>query len=266
METQKEHILLVESDPQVSEVIAQQTLRPLGYQVDVFESASFVIKDIGKISPDIIITDLHLPGISGKDLLVALYSQGIDIPLIVISPKGHESDSLQAFRLGATNFLTYPIRETEVVSVVEETITRIRKRNELDNYSHQLEHVNAEIEQRIHDYAEIFSIGKLVPSSASQQSLYDKLIYAAVQITRADSAWLLILELTPGKFILRACSDNEGHLQSIIHLPYENSLRALAAASSQAVSIHGDSVKRFNLDQVESVMVVPIKHEQKVIG
>src|SRR4030042_150250 len=266
MESQKEHILLVESDPQISDAIAQQILPPLGYQVDVIESASLVFKDIYTISPDLIITNLHLPEISGKDLMIALTAQGIDIPVIVITPKGHESDALQAFRLGATNFLTYPIREAEVVSVVEDTITRIRKRNELDNYSHQLDHVNSEIEQVIHDYAEIFSIGKLVPSSASQQSLYDKLIYAAVQITRADSAWLLILELTSGKFILRACSDNEGHLQSMLHLPYEKSLSALVAASSQAVSIHGDSVKRFNLDKVESILVVPIKHEQKVIG
>src|SRR4030042_2502019 len=102
MDTQKEHIVLVESDPQVSEMIAQQTLRPLGYQVDVFDSASFVIKDIYKISPDIIITNLLLPGISGKDLMVALFSQGIEIPIIVITPKGHEVDALQAFRLGAT--------------------------------------------------------------------------------------------------------------------------------------------------------------------
>src|SRR4030042_4846637 len=120
MEPQKEHILLVESDPQISDAIAQQILRPLGYQVDVFESASLVIKDIYSITPDIIITNLHLPAISGKDLIIALTAQGIDIPVIVITPTGHETDALQAFRLGATNFLTYPIRETEVVSVVEE--------------------------------------------------------------------------------------------------------------------------------------------------
>jgi K+-sensing histidine kinase KdpD len=267
METQKEHILLVESDPQVCEVIAQQTLRPLGYRVDVFESASFVIKDIGKISPDIIITDLHFPGISGKDLLVALYSQGIDIPVIVITPKGHETDALQAFRLGATNFLTYPIREAELINVVEATLSQLRKRKELDNYSQRLDQTNQEIKHRIQDYNEIFSIGKLFSSSENQQSLYEKLTNVAIVITQADAAWLLVFDLTSGKYVLRTCSSADDAMQSMLHLPYENSLSSLIAASGQAVSIHGDAVKRFNLyGNVASILVVPIKHEQEVVG
>jgi signal transduction histidine kinase/DNA-binding response OmpR family regulator len=267
METQKEHILLVENDPQVSEMIAQQTLRPLGYQVDVLESASFVLQEIDKISPDLIITNLYLPGISGKDLLVALSSQGIDIPVIVITPKGHESDALQAFRLGADNFLTYPMREAEVVNVVEDTLNQLRKRNELGIYSQQLDQINEEIGQRIHDYTEIFSIGKLAPSSASQQSLYEKLTNAGISVTQADAGWLLVFDVTQEKFVLRACFNADIEMQSMLNLPIENGLSALVAASGQVVSIHGDAVKRFNLFRmVESVLVVPIKHEQKVVG
>src|SRR4030042_1501673 len=63
MELQKERILLVESDAQVCEVIAEQTLRPLGYQVEAIESAARAIQDIGNLAPDIIITSLNLPGI-----------------------------------------------------------------------------------------------------------------------------------------------------------------------------------------------------------
>ncbi len=266
MGPQNEHILLVESDSQISETIAQQILRPLGYQVDVFDSASSVIKDINKISPDVIIADLHLPGISGKDLLIALTSQGIDIPFIVITPKGHETDALQAFRLGAVNFLTYPIRETEVIKVMEDTLIQIRKRHELEDYSRRLDQINEGIEQRIHDYAEIFSIGKHLPSSASQQTLYERLIKVAVTTSRADSAWLLGLDQNSGKFILHACSNCDGRMQSMLHLPYENSLVSLAAVSRQTKSLHGDDLNRFNLGDVGAVLVVPIKHEQKVIG
>jgi K+-sensing histidine kinase KdpD/FixJ family two-component response regulator len=266
MGLQNEHILLVESDSQISETIAQQILRPLGYQVDVFESASSVIKDIYKISPDVIITDLHLPGISGKDLLIALTSQGIDIPFIVITPKGHETDALQAFRLGAVNFLTYPIRETEVIKVVEDTLIQIRKRHELEDYSRRLDQINEGIEQRIHDYSEIFSIGKLLPSSASQQPLYERLIKVAITTSRADSAWLLVLDQNSGKFLLHACLNCDDHMQSMLHLPYENSLISLVVASNQTIAIHGDALSRFKLNKVEAVLVVPMKLEKKVIG
>jgi K+-sensing histidine kinase KdpD/CheY-like chemotaxis protein len=267
METQKEHILLVESDPQVCEVIAQQTLRPLGYQVDVFESASTVIRDIDKISPDIIITNLHLPGISGKDLLVALNSQGIDVPVIVITPKGREHDALQAFRLGADNFLTHPIREAEVVNVVEDTLNQLRKRKALEIYTQQVDRVNEEMEKRIRDYNEIFSIGLLISSSSNQQSLYEKLTNAAIAVTHADAAWVLVFDFKKNKYILRACPNAGSDMQSMLHLPYENNISSLIEASGQVVSIHGDAVKRFNLlGMVESILVVPIKQKQEVVG
>jgi signal transduction histidine kinase/FixJ family two-component response regulator len=266
MGPQNEHILLVESDSQISETIAQQILRPLGYQVDVFDSASSVIKDITKISPDVIITDLHLPGISGKDLLIALTSQGIDLPFIVITPKGHEADALQAFRLGAVNFITYPIRETEVIKVVEDTLIQIRKQHELEDYSRRLDQINKGIEQRINDYAEIVSIGKHLPSSASQQPLYERLIKVAITISRADSAWLLVVDQNSGKFILQACANCDGRMQSALHLPYENDLISLTATSNQTISLHGDDLNRFKLGDVGAVLVVPIKHGQKIIG
>src|SRR4030065_2768280 len=164
VETQKERILLVESDPQINELIAQQTLRPLGYQVEVVESASSAINDIDKIAPALIIADLCLPEVSGKDLLVALTSQGIDVPVIVITPRGRESDALQAFRLGAVDFLTHPIREFEVVNVVVATLYQRRKRDELHSYSRQLDQNKEELEKRIRDLTEIFSIGMLTPS------------------------------------------------------------------------------------------------------
>ncbi|OGO10961.1 MAG: hypothetical protein A2Y53_06770 [Chloroflexi bacterium RBG_16_47_49] len=267
METRKERILLVESDAQVSEMIAQQTLRPLGYHVEVFDSASPIIKDIDKINPDIIITNLILPGISGKDLLVALTSQGIDIPVIVITPRGHESDALQAFRLGATNFLTYPIREAEVVNVVEDTLNQSRKRLELEIYAQRLDQTREQLEQRIHDLTEIFSIGKLAPTYTSQQSLYDNITKAAHLVAQADAAWLLVFDITIGKYVLRSCLNKDEDMQSKLNLPYENSLSSIVAVSNQTISIHGDALKQYTLSgTVESVLVLPIKHKEDVVG
>jgi signal transduction histidine kinase len=267
METQKERILVVESDPQVSELIAQQTLRPMGYQVDVIESASTAIKEIENIAPDLIITNLDLPEISGKDLLVALTSQGINTPIIVITPKGHEHDALQAYRLGAVNFLTYPLREAEVVNVVEDTLSQFRKRNELKVYSHQLDQIKAQMEQYINDLVEIFSIGKLVPSAVNQQSLYEKVISTAAQVTQADIAWMLVFDMYKNKYILRACLNADKNMQTKLNLPYDDSLSSLVAVSGQTVSIHGEVLKRFNLpNMIQAILAVPIKWKNEVVG
>jgi two-component system phosphate regulon sensor histidine kinase PhoR len=59
--------------------------------------------------------------------LVALQSQGVRSPVIVIGEKGQESSLIQAFRLGCVDYLLYPAREAEVVSVVEGALKQARE-------------------------------------------------------------------------------------------------------------------------------------------
>ena len=114
-----DRILLVENDPEISDIIARQALRSVGYQVDVVQDSSAAIKSSLQTPPDLIIVDLNIPGLSAKDMLVVLTSQGVNTPLLVIASKGQEQDIIQAFRLGAADYLLWPARDAEVVSVVE---------------------------------------------------------------------------------------------------------------------------------------------------
>ena len=74
MNTHKERILLVETDPEISDLINRQTLQPMGYKVDVVGAAPAAIQEAIRLKPDVILADLALPGLRGKDLLVALAS------------------------------------------------------------------------------------------------------------------------------------------------------------------------------------------------
>ena len=105
MASSGERILIVESDPDISDLIARQALKSLGYDVNVVGEAASAIKQAVQTSPDLIIANLNLPGLSGKDLLAALTSQGIKAPLIVIAEKGQEQSVIQAFRLGAVDVI-----------------------------------------------------------------------------------------------------------------------------------------------------------------
>ena len=83
-----EKILVVESDPDISDLIARQALKPLGYNVAVVTDAASAIQQALQTQPDLLLANLKLPGLSGKDLLAALGAQGISAPLIVIAEKG----------------------------------------------------------------------------------------------------------------------------------------------------------------------------------
>jgi DNA-binding response OmpR family regulator len=63
---QRERILVVESDPVVSDTIARQALQAAGYQAQIAEEASSAIAKAIQEPPDLIIANLNLPGLSGK--------------------------------------------------------------------------------------------------------------------------------------------------------------------------------------------------------
>jgi signal transduction histidine kinase/DNA-binding response OmpR family regulator len=267
MNTYKEHILLVETDPEISDLINRQTLQPLGYKVDVVGAAPAAIQEAIRLKPDVILANLNLPGLSGKDLLVALSSQGIDIPIIVIAPQGMESDVIQAFRLGASDFVIWPIREAEVVSAVERVLRQGRARRERESLARQLNQTNQELQRRVRELTTIFAIGKAVISATDQQALFDKILEGAAFVAEADSGWLLSRDERGKNFILRACRNVPAEIYSRINQPYDDGISSLVALSGEALAIHGEPVTRFKVSRLgQSVLVTPIKVRKEVVG
>ncbi|MFN2235799.1 MAG: PleD family two-component system response regulator, partial [Anaerolineales bacterium] len=202
MALSQERILLVESDPDVSEMISCQVLKPLGYQVRVVMDVTTAIRESIQFSPDIVLMNLELPGMSGKDLLVALSSQGIKPPIIVMAKEDLEREVIQAFRLGASDYLSLPVRETEMVAAVERALVQVHAKNERERLSQQLENTNLELQQKLRELTIILGIGKAVTSLTDQRKLFSKLIEGGVFVVGADRGWLLLRHGDGRKFTL----------------------------------------------------------------
>jgi two-component system NtrC family sensor kinase len=267
MKTSRERILLVENDPEISDLIARQTLQTIGYQVQIARVAAIAIQEAARFSPDIIITDLHLPDLSGKDLLVALSSQGIQAPVIVIAQKGTEGDLMQAFRLGATDYLLWPMREAEVVSAVERVIKQVRSRRERETLARQLKQTNDELQQRVRELTTIFAIGKAVTSITDQHELFEKIVEGAVYVTEADTGWLLLREERSKVFTLAAQRNLPKSIAAKINQPWDDGISSLVALSGETLSISGEPLSRFKVSQLgQSALVVPVKLKKEVVG
>jgi signal transduction histidine kinase len=267
MNTSKERILIVESDPTVSDLIARQTLIPLGYRVQVVGAATSALQDAIQFSPDLIIANLNLPGLSGKDLLVAFSSQGVEVPMIVLAEKGMENDVIQAFRLGAADFISYPIREAEVVSAVERILKQVRAQREKEQLSRQLNQTNQELQRRVRELTTIFAIGKAVISITDLRTLLDKIIEGAVYVTEAEMGWLLTRDEKSKAFVLSAFRNLQRGAAANLNKPWDDGLSSLVALSGETLAIHGDPLKRFKIASLgQSALVVPIKVKKEVVG
>lgn len=267
MSADREKILVVESDPDICELIEDQTLKPQGYIIKMVNEASSAIHEAVNFSPDVVIANLDLPGLSGKDLLVALTSQGLDIPTIMVAHEGMETDVIQAFRLGASDYLTWPFKEAELLSVVERALKQVRTRRERQELSEQLKITNEQLQSRVKELTTMYSVGKAVTSITDQAALFKTIVEGAVQVTNADSGWLLIRDDRDQGFILSACQNVPNSIRSQLQQSWDDGISSLVALSGEILNIHGEPLKRFKISKLgKAVVVVPVKVKNEVIG
>ncbi len=267
MDVPGERILLVESDPDISDLIARQALQPLGYLVKVANDANIAIQQAIQFAPDLVITDLKLPGLSGKDLLVALTSQGINTPFIVLAEKGHEPDVIQAFRLGATDYLLWPAREAEVVAAVERGLKQVREIRTRQRLDRQLKETNQELQRKVHELTTILGVGKAVVSITNQRLLFGRIIEGALRVSQADMGWLMLRDGRNKVFLLKAHRNLPEAWAKKINQPLDDGISTLVALSGETLVIHGEPLQKFKVANLgKSAAVVPIKVKNEVIG
>ena len=225
------------------------------------------IQYAARSAPDLVIADLNLPGLSGKDLLVALNSQGLQVPVIVIAKKGQENNVIQAFRLGGTDYLVWPVRETEVVSAVERALKQVRESRLRQQIDLQLKDSNQELKHRVRELTTIFAVGKAVISITDQRVLFDKIVEGMVYVAEADYGWLLLLDERSRTFVLTAHRNLPDAWAKKLGQPLDDGVSSLVALSGETLAINGDPLKRFKAASLgKSLVVVPIKVQQEVIG
>jgi len=262
-----DRILLVENDPEISDIIARQALRSVGYQVDVVQDSSAAIKSSLQTPPDLIIVDLNIPGLSAKDMLVALTSQGVNTPLLVIASKGQEQDIIQAFRLGAADYLLWPARDAEVVSVVERALQRVHETRDRQRLGLKLSETNHELKRTARELDVIIDIGKAVISITDQRVLFQKIVDGAAQGAEADITWLLVRNEESKTFLLNAYRGLPDAWAAKMNMPLDDGISGLVALSGETLSIAGEMLLKFRIANLgRSACAVPIKVQREVIG
>ena len=262
-----ERILIVESDPDISDLLARQALKPLGYNANVVGDAASAIQQAVRNPPDLLIVNLSLPGLSGKDLLTALSSQGVKVPVIVVAQKGEEQGVIQAFRLGAVDALFWPVRDAEVVRVVERALQQTRELRARHQLGQQLDATHLELQRKLSEMTTILEIGRAVISVNDQRQLFNRILEGAQQLAEAELAWMMVREDRSRNFLLAAHRGLPAAWGRKINQPLDDGVSSLVALSGESLSIHGTALEKFKVSSLgKSAAVLPMKVQNEVIG
>jgi len=118
-------ILIIDDDPNMLKMVGL-TLKQAGYEIVVAQDAQSASLKLIEVSPDLIILDIMLPGVSGMDFLQALRAdpRGRRIPVILLSALSDVDDKVAGFKAGADEYLTKPIDGRELLARVTGLLER----------------------------------------------------------------------------------------------------------------------------------------------
>jgi FixJ family two-component response regulator len=114
-------IAIVDDDEAVREA-TKGLVRSLGYNASTFASADHFLKSEQLHNTSCLITDLHMPGLSGIDLQDHLIARGHRIPVIFITGYPDESVRTRAMKAGAVGFLSKPYRGDHLIGCIEKAL------------------------------------------------------------------------------------------------------------------------------------------------
>ena len=120
-------IQIVEDDEVVLQSL-QIKLTKEGYTVVGHNNVSDAMISINEFNPDVIITDILMPHTSGLELIVMVRNLGgKKIPIIVLSSIGEEDTVMEAFHLGAEDFITKPFNPIELSIRIKKILNKKMK-------------------------------------------------------------------------------------------------------------------------------------------
>ncbi|MET0106641.1 MAG: response regulator, partial [Sedimenticola sp.] len=118
------HILIVEDDEDSRKLLRKQLLAE-GYSVDSAIEGAQALNLAAKRHPDLVITDIMMPGIDGYELCHRIRQSGQlkEVPVIFLSATFvSEEDQQLAYALGASRFLVKPVAPAELFQAIEEVL------------------------------------------------------------------------------------------------------------------------------------------------
>jgi DNA-binding NarL/FixJ family response regulator len=114
-------ILCVEDSLEMAELIAQD-LRERGYEVTIAGDGHAGLTAILKTSPDLVLCDVNMPGMTGYDVLESLTRLApelIDLPFIFLTAFGDRDSELKGRRLGASDYVSKPVDFELLATIIE---------------------------------------------------------------------------------------------------------------------------------------------------
>ncbi|MGB3294052.1 MAG: response regulator transcription factor [Phormidesmis sp.] len=183
-------VLLVEDEALIRETVAL-SLADEGFEVFVAEDGQSALEMLlgtpdrgrGAIADiSLVVLDLMLPGMNGLDLCRLVRHQGMDVPILILSAKGTETDRVVGLEVGADDYLTKPFGMRELIARCRALLRRYQSQAKQDDATIlKFEEIALHIEE-----CQVFLSGEEVNLSPKEFKILELLISQPKRVWSRD--------------------------------------------------------------------------------
>lgn len=110
----RQRVLVVDDEPQIQRFL-KPSLTAAGYDVVTAADGTEALKAAATLAPDVVLLDLGLPDMDGKDVIAQLRSWS-NVPIVVLSARDREAEKIAALDLGADDYINKPFGIGELMA------------------------------------------------------------------------------------------------------------------------------------------------------
>jgi DNA-binding NtrC family response regulator len=151
------HLLLVDDEEALRSVVAER-LTEEGFEVTQASDGEAALRALDKFAFDVIVSDLRLPGVDGRQVIDAALARYPGIVAIVVTGYGTVKDAVEVIKAGAADFIAKPFQFDELMHVLTNALEQKRLKSE-NAYLHQ------QLDER-------FGLGSMIGKSAAMRALF----------------------------------------------------------------------------------------------
>ncbi|MBE9470507.1 MAG: response regulator [Chloroflexi bacterium] len=256
----QKRILIIGDSPETQQLLAESVLEPNGYRPIVALDGEDGLRSALEEHPDLIILDMQLPKMSGIEVLDALQERDIDIPVIFAAVRESPEVVVQAFRLGARDYVIKPCDPQEMQEAIQRAFATARVHEERDQLTQQLQ-------RQLQELNAVYAIGRSVTSLLDLNRVLNRVVEAAVYMADAEEGMLLLLDSESGELYLRAAKGVDEEAVRSLRMRIDDSIAGRALRTDRPVLLTGEQAKVSTGYLVKALLYLPLRvPERGVIG
>ncbi|WGD50897.1 response regulator FixJ [Bradyrhizobium sp. CB1650] len=152
-------ILVIDDDAAMRDSLAF-LLDVNGFYVATYETATAFLNDVASGPVDCIVSDIHMPGMSGLELVRKVKADRVDCPVVLITGHGDVSLAVEAMKAGAVDFIEKPFKEEVLLRAINSAL-KARPTKPADAAKLQAEARLADLSSRERDVLQGLLAGKI---------------------------------------------------------------------------------------------------------